>query len=97
MSKLRHSVALPDANATVRTAIAPGIGRIVLGTPDALSFVMSQRAHFWLRIAGLCVIVLAQVFPHLTSRDAAPRAQSAASAEVAGVPGVAGVTSLASR
>lgn len=52
---------------------------------------MSQRAHFWLRLAGLCVIVLAQVFPRFASRDAAPRAQSAASAEVAGV------TSLASR
>jgi hypothetical protein len=47
---------------------------------------MSQRAHFWLRIAGLCVIVLAQIYPRSTpSRvaDAAPRAQQAASAELA--------------
>jgi len=45
---------------------------------------MSQRAHFWLRIAGLAVIVAAQVGPQLfSSRDAAPRAQRAASAELA--------------
>jgi hypothetical protein len=44
---------------------------------------MSQRAHFWLRIVGLSVIVMAQVGPRLFSRDAAPRAQRAASVELA--------------
>ena len=91
---MRHRVALPDPNATVPVRSTRRIRRAAHGTPDALLLVMSQRAHFWLRITGLCVIVLAQVFPHLASRDAAPRAQSAASAEVAGV---SGVTSLASR
>lgn len=59
------------------------IRRAALGTPDALLVVMSQRAHFWLRIAGLGVIVLAQLYPRVSTRDSAPRAQSAASAELA--------------
>jgi hypothetical protein len=33
---------------------------------------MSQRAHFWLRIAGLTVILAAEFAPRLWTASAAP-------------------------
>ena len=50
---------------------------------------MSQRAHFWLRIAGLSVIVLASVLPRLYGRDSAPHAQHGSPVELAAVMPVA--------
>ncbi len=38
---------------------------------------MSQRAHFWLRIAGLTVILAAEFGPRLWTPSAAPSPSSA--------------------
>jgi hypothetical protein len=42
---------------------------------------MSRRAHWWLRLGGIGVIVVAELLPRLGSRDAAAKVSgSAASA-----------------
>jgi hypothetical protein len=38
---------------------------------------MSQRAHFWLRLAGLVVILAAEFGPRLWTSNAAPAPSSA--------------------
>jgi hypothetical protein len=43
----------------------------------ASSCTMSQRAHFWLRLAGLVVILAAEFGPRLFTASAAPAPSSA--------------------
>jgi len=44
---------------------------------------MSSRAHFWLRIVGLTLIVLAEVIPRVSAHAPASHAVQTAAAEVA--------------
>jgi hypothetical protein len=44
---------------------------------------MSSRSHFWLRIVGLTLIVLAEVIPRVSARTPASHNAPAAAAEVA--------------
>jgi hypothetical protein len=43
---------------------------------------MSQRAHFWLRIVGLSLIMVAEFGPRLWSSDPAPRSTAMATAAI---------------
>jgi hypothetical protein len=43
---------------------------------------MSQRAHFWLRIVGLSLILAAEFGPRLWSSSAAPPAENVATAAI---------------
>jgi hypothetical protein len=43
---------------------------------DRAGSIMSQRAHFWLRIVGLAVIFAAEIGPRLWSTDAHAEPQS---------------------
>jgi hypothetical protein len=44
---------------------------------------MSPRAHFWLRIAGLTLIVLAEVIPRVSAHPRASHGAPVVAAEVA--------------
>jgi len=44
---------------------------------------MSQRAHFWLRIVGLAVIMAAEFAPRLWANDTGARSNAMAAAALA--------------
>jgi hypothetical protein len=44
---------------------------------------MSSRAHFWLRIGGISLILIAQFLPRFVSRDASQSAEKHGQQKVA--------------